>query len=119
MKEAKAIGRGLRISIKHALPIVREIKGKPLKKAKRFLNDLIEQRVSLNGKYYTKAAKNILLVLNSAEANAKQKDLNIEKLFVKMAKADKGYKFIRPKSRSKFAGRKAKVTHVTIILGER
>ncbi|MEM5802140.1 MAG: uL22 family ribosomal protein [Candidatus Aenigmatarchaeota archaeon] len=119
MNEARAVAKGLRISTKKSLVIANQIRNKPLAKAKRLLNDLISKKISLEGKYYTNTAENFLSVLKSAEANAQQKNLNIEKLFVKQAKVDKGYKFIRPKSRAKFAGRKAKVTHVTIVLEER
>jgi len=123
MGESKTVENALRISTKHALEICPKIKGNPLQKAKRFLNNLLAKKIGIKGKtkgkYYTNAAKNILSVLNAAEANAKQKNLNVEKLFVKQAKADKGYKFIRPKTRAKFAGRKAKMTNITIILEER
>jgi large subunit ribosomal protein L22 len=116
---AKAVQKNARISLKHALAICRAIRKKKLDKAKKFLQNLIEKKVSLNKKYYTKAAKQILKILESAEANAKNKNLNPEKLFVENARASKGEKFIRPKSRAKFRGRKAKSTNIEIILGER
>ncbi|MEM5882919.1 MAG: uL22 family ribosomal protein [Candidatus Aenigmatarchaeota archaeon] len=119
MKTASAILEDARISLKHSTIICKEIKNKKVDKAKKFLEMLIDKKISLDGKYYTKAAKQILEILKSAEANAKVKNLNPEKLFVKIAKADKGRVFIRPKSRWRFRGRKAKVTRIEIILGER
>jgi large subunit ribosomal protein L22 len=108
-----------RISLKHAIVICKNLKNKKVEKAKNFLKNLIEKKVSLRGKYYTKAAKKILEVLESAEANAKNKNLNLEKLFVKTAKADKGPTFIRPRSRTRFRGRRFKSTHITIEVEER
>jgi ribosomal protein L22 len=116
---ARAIQRNARISLKHAIILCKAIRKKKLEKAKNFLQNLIDKKVSLGKKYYTKAAKQILEVLENAEANAKNKNLNPEKLFVESARASKGEKFIRPKSRAKFRGRKAKSTNIEIILGER
>ncbi len=117
--QARAIGKNLRISTKHALILTKRIRNKPLSRAKNFLRNLILKKESIDGKYYTNAAKTILSVLESAEANAKRKNMNVEKLFLEVAKADKGSKFIRPKTRAKFAGRKAKSTNITIILSEK
>jgi large subunit ribosomal protein L22 len=108
-----------RISLKHSLVLCNELKRRKLDKAKKFLEDLISQKTSINGKYYTNASKKFLEILNSAEANAKQKNLNLEKLFIKSIKANKGEKFIRPKSRFKFRGREAKSTNIEIVLEER
>jgi large subunit ribosomal protein L22 len=116
---AKAVQKNARISLKHAIILCKAIRRKKLEKAKKFLEGLVNKKISLNRKYYTKAAKKILEVLESAEANAKNKNLNPEKLFVENARASKGEKFIRPKSRAKFRGRKAKSTNIEIVLGER
>ena len=88
-------------------------------KAKQFLNDLLNQKVNIDGKYYPNVTKTFLQVLNSAEANARQKNLDTEKLFVKIAKTDKARKFVRPKSRFKFRGREAKTANIEIVLEER
>jgi large subunit ribosomal protein L22 len=108
-----------RISLKHAIIICRNLKNKKIDKAKKFLNDLIERKISLDGKYYTGATKKILEVLENAEANAKEKNLNLERLFIKTAKADKGAGFVRPRSRARFRGRRIKSTNITIELEER
>lgn len=119
MKTASALLEDARISLKHSVIICKEIKNKKIEKAKKFLEMLIDRKISLNGKYYTNAAKKILEILKTAEANAKVKNLNSERLFVKIAKADKGRVFIRPKSRWRFRGRRAKVTRIEIKLEER
>lgn len=119
MKEiASASVSNARVSLKHSIVVCKQIKGKKVEKAKMFLQDLINKKINLNGKYYTKASKRILELIESAEANAKAKNLDVKKLFIRTAKADKGEKFIRPKSRWRFRGREAKSTNITIVLGD-
>ena len=38
---------------------------------------------------------------------------------MKVAKADKGYKYVRPKSLAKYRGREAKVTNISVVLEEK
>ena len=108
-----------RISLKHSVIVCKELKNKKLEKAKKILENLIDKKTDLNGKYYTNTAKKILEVLKNAEANARFKGLNLEKTFIKNMKVDKGFTFIRPKSRWRFRGRKAKSTNLEIIVEER
>jgi ribosomal protein L22 len=108
-----------RISLKHSLAICNAIRRKKLSSAKRLIEDLIDKKKSLDGKYYTKASKKFLEMLNSVEANAKQKNLNLEKLYIKKITANKGYRLIRPRSRFKFRGKQAKVTNLEIVVEER
>lgn len=119
MKTATVRIEDARISLKHSIVICKELRNKKVEKAKAFLENLINKKINLNGKYYTNAAKKILQALKEVEANAKVKGLNSEKIFIKQMKADKGPVFIRPKSRWRFRGRKAKSTHVTIVVEER
>ena len=109
----------VQISLKHAKILCNELNKKRVGRAKTLLEDLIANKKSLDGKYYTSASKKILEILKSAEANAMAKGLNTEQLFVSVAKADKGRTFIRPKSRFKSRGRRMKSTNVEIILEER
>jgi ribosomal protein L22 len=108
-----------RISFKSSLILSRELKGKRVGSAKQFLDGLINQTTNIDGKHYTTVAKTFLQLLKSAEANARQKNLDTEKLFVKIAKTDKARKFVRPKSRFKFRGREAKTANIEIVLEER
>ncbi len=62
---ARAFGTGMRISQKSASLVCRAIKNKPLTRAKRLLEDLKAERRSLEGKYYSKAVKAMLSLLNS------------------------------------------------------
>jgi ribosomal protein L22 len=83
------------------------------------LTEILSEKKSFEGKIFPKTTFAFLTLLNSAEANAKQKNLNTEKLFVRIIKADKGYRYVRPKSLAKFRGREAKVTNLSVILEER
>ncbi len=119
MKNASARFEEARISPKNSLILARELKGMNVEKAKKFLKDLVEQNNSLNRKYYTLTSKKFLEILENAEANAKQKNLNIDRTFVKVVRAGRAGKMMFPKSRSKFRGREAKSTNIEIILEER
>lgn len=90
------------------------MKGLSLEKAKNLLNCLLEEKISINGKFYKKCAEKFLEVLNQAEANAKQK--NMKNLFVKKIKADKGEKILRLKRKGI---RSAKSVNLEITLIEK
>ena len=119
MKKATARFDDARISFKQSMILCKEIKGKSVSKAKAFLENLIDQKTNLDGKYYPTTAQKFLEILKNAEANAKQKNLNLEKCFVKTVKADAGEIFTRPRSRYKLRGRKAKSSTILIELEER
>jgi len=118
-KTAVAKFENARISLKSSKIVCREIKGKKVERAKRMLADLVAGKHSLDGKYYTNTAKKILEVLINAESNAKVKAMDEDRLFINIAKADKGRTFIRPRSRSGRRGERAKMTNLEIILEER
>lgn len=111
--------KNARISFKNALIVLKKLRGKKLSKAKKFLERVYKGEESINGKYYTNTVEKILELLKSAEANAKQKGLDTEKLWIKNIKADKGEKRILAKSRFKFRGREGKSTHLYVELEER
>lgn len=119
MKTATAKISNAKISLKHSLVLCKYLKGKKLEKAKKFLEDLIEEKVDLKGKHYTKASKIFLQLLKSVEANAVQKGLNVEKLFIKKIKADKGLRFYRPRSLWHLRRQRAKAVHVEVEVEER
>jgi len=110
---------GEKISFKKSMELCRQLKGKSTSSAENFLQNLIDEKQSFNRKFYTKTAKGFLSLLKSAEANAKQKNMDTNKLFIRNIRSDKGEKFVRPKSKAKFRGRVAKITNLQIILEER
>lgn len=118
-KKGTAKFENARISLKSSKILCNELKGKRVDKAKAMLQGLVDGKRSLSGKYYTNTSKKILEVLKNAEANAKMKAMNEERLFISSIKADKGRTFIRPRSRSGRRGERAKMTHLEIILEEK
>ena len=118
-KTVNASFMGERISFKHSMIVADAIRKQPLAKAKNFLNEVIDEKKTIDGKIFPKATEKVLEVLKAAEANAKQKNMDTEKLFVKIVKADKAYKYVRPKSLAKFRGREAKVTNISVVLEEK
>lgn len=119
MKTALAKETSAKISLKHSLVLCKQIKGKKLEKARQLLEDLVNRKRSLDGKYYTKAAKKFLDILKTAGANAKSKNLAVEKLFIKNVTADKGEASLRPRTRWHLRGRRAKSTNIAITVEER
>ncbi len=114
---AKAYGRGLRISTKSAKKVSDLIRGKKLNAVKRLLRDLLEQKRSISGKYYTKAVSHILDLLESCEKNADSLGLDKKKLFVHCS-VHKGPNFRRRRRKAAF-GSTMKSTNVEIILIEK
>src|SRR3989338_3513818 len=114
---ARAFGTSMRISQKSASLVCRAIKNKPLTRAKRLLEDLKAERRSLAGKYYSKAVKNMLALLNSCEKNAEFKGLDADRLFVH-ASAHKGANIRRRRRKGAF-GSTMKNTNMEILLIER
>ena len=119
MKTATAKKPMARISVKDSVVIFKNIRNKNTKKAKSLLNNLINEKKSLDGKYYTGASKEILELIEQSEKNAESKGLDSEKLFIKEAKADKGLRYFLPKSRWSHRGKRAKICQLTITLEER
>jgi large subunit ribosomal protein L22 len=98
---ARASGRDLRVSPKAAREICKTISQMKLDDAKRFLQDVIDKKKAVPyrkhkkevshkaglddwyaGKYPVKAAREILKVLDSLEANAETRGLDLERLKV-------------------------------------
>ncbi|MBS3167846.1 50S ribosomal protein L22 [Candidatus Woesearchaeota archaeon] len=129
---AKVSGRSLNISTKMSVEICNYIRGKSLKQAKQMIQYTVDQeravpvrRYSWNrghrkgvgpGKYPVKAGTEFLNLFNSLEANAENKGLNVNSLYLVHAKADKA----EARWHSTRKGRtKMKNTHVELIVEER
>jgi len=136
---AKASGRELRISPKHAREVCAAIKGMKLDQAREFLEQVINKKKPVPfkrfnkkvphrrglqkaaaGRYPVKAAKKILEVLESAEANATYKGLDTENLKVIHAAAYPGMKIKRyiPRAMGRATPRFETLCHVEIVLGQ-
>lgn len=119
MKTAIARQTGAVVSLKYSRMLLKKIKNKRVGKAKSFLEGLLSEKVDLDGMYLTKTSEKVLEILKAAEANAKNKSLNVEKLFIKNAKADKPERRILGKSRHPHRGRVGKGASIEIIVEER
>jgi len=113
--EVKAAGIGLPLSTKKSTIVCRKLNKMKLDKAKKFLQDLIDKKADIDKKHYTKTAKEILNILESAEKNAQYKGL--ENLIIKTITAETGPNRIRMKRRRSF-GSRLKNTHIKIVLKE-
>lgn len=138
-RTAKAAGRELRISPKHAREICRAIKGRMLSEAKEYLRQVVDKKVSVPfrrhhggvghrpdlsgfhaGRYPVKAAREILGVLTQAEANAEYKGLVPEDLKIVHAVSQIGTRIKRyiPRAFGRATPRFQQLTHVEIVLQE-
>ena len=127
---AKALGKDLPISTKFSIEITRELRKKSVKKAKQILQDIIDMKKPIKitrftngvghkkgvksvGAYPVKAATHILKVLNNAQKNAENKNLEGEEAKIIHINAHKGttsYRYGRHR------GLQAKHTHIEIII---
>ena len=119
MKTATAKEINAVMSLKTLMELLREIKGKKVDKAKKFLQGLLDQKRNVDGQYHTKTARKLLGIVEAAEANAKNKTMNVEKLFIKNARADKAERRVLAKSRTPHRGRIGKSASIEIVVEER
>ena len=141
-KTALASGRDLRISFKAAREICATIKGMKLLDAKDYLENVIAMKEMVPfkrfykkqahhadklrrwrwfaGRYPVKAAKYILKVLENAEANAEDKGLDVSKLRIIHAAAQKGMKIKKyiPRAFGRSSPYFEQLTHVEIAVKE-
>jgi ribosomal protein L22 len=118
-KTVTALRPTARVSWKDSVKIFRKIKGKHVEKVKNFLNDLINQKRDIDGKFYTGATKEILSLIEEVENNADSLEMDREKLYLKEAVVNKAFTYMLPKSRWSHRGRKAKICQLKVTLEER
>ena len=138
-KTAKASGRELRVSHKHAREVCNTINGMKLNQAKDYLKQVIQKKKAVpfkrfnkhvghrhglekafSGRYPVNASTEILRVVESAEANAEYKGLDMESLRIVHASAYPGMKIKRfiPRAFGRSSPRYNTLTHVELILEE-
>jgi large subunit ribosomal protein L22 len=139
-KTAKASGREIKVSHKHAREVCKKIKGMNLTIAKAYLRDVMEKKKpvpltrynkkvghrhglvkSFSGRYPIKAAAKILIVIEAAEANAENKGLDTERLRILHAAAYPGTKIKRamPRAHGRTSPKNETLTHIEIVLDEK
>jgi large subunit ribosomal protein L22 len=99
--------KNLPISIKQSVEIARYLRGRGLAQSKAFLQDVIDKKRAVPfkrynrdvghkpgkiaaGRYPEKASGHFLLLLNSLEANAENKGLDVDTLIISEVIANKG-----------------------------
>jgi len=138
-KTVKASGREIRVSHKSAREVCKTIKGMMLTKAKQYLRDVMDKKRAVPftrfkkkaghrhglykayaGKYPVKATKQILKVLEGAEANAEYKGLDTDKLRIIHASAYPGMKIKRftPRAHGRATPKFETVCHIEVVLQE-
>ncbi len=139
-KTAKASGREIRVSHKSTREVCRTIKGMTLSNAKTYLTNVITKKQSIPftrfnkkaahrhgiekafaGRYPIKAAQKTLKILQSAEANAENKGLDLERLTILHAAAYPGMKIKRftPRAQGRSSPKYDTLTHIEIVLTEK
>ncbi len=108
--EAIAILRYARISPLKARLVLRQIHGKDVGEALYLLKVMPK-----------KAARIAENVLKSAIANAEQKGLDLDRLYIKKAVADRGPMFRKwiPRAHGRATMVRKRLSHITIVLAER
>lgn len=119
MKTAVAKELSAVISLKTSRLLLKEIKDKKVDRVKKFLEGLLNQKRDVDGQYHTKTARELLGVVKSAEANAKNKNMNVDRLFIVNARADKAEKRQLAKSRVPHRGQEGKSANIEIVVEER
>jgi len=139
-KTVKASGREVRVSHKNTREVCRTIKGMMLTQAKTYLRDVMAKKKAVPykrftkklghrhglekafvGKYPIKAAKQVLRVLEGAEANAENKGLDTDRLRIIHAAASQGMKLKRfkPRAQGRATPKFEILCHIEIALEEK
>lgn len=130
--QAKVVGKDLPISTKHSIEICRFIRGKNLHKSVEYLEKVSELKMAVPytrmnrgvghrsgkmgpGRYPEKAARHIIQLLNSLEANAQNKGLDVNALVIKKIIANKAAEPWHPGRHRRV---KMKRTHIEIVAEE-
>jgi large subunit ribosomal protein L22 len=137
---AKASGRDLRISPKATREICRTIRDMPLDEARQFLQDVVAKKRAVPyrrynkevshksgiqgwyaGKYPVKAARELLKILSSLEANAEVKGLDTERLKIIHAASHRGrvIKRYTPRAFGRSSPRFDMLCHIELAVEEK
>jgi large subunit ribosomal protein L22 len=109
--QAKAVAKWVRVSPDRARLVAREIQGKS-----------VDEALILVQFAKAKAARAIRKALESAVANAEHNyDMDVDRLFVREARVDKGpfLKRMKPRARGRADIIRRPTSHITIVVAER
>ena len=140
-KVARVMVKNQPVSLKYSTELIREIKGKKVSKAERFLNNILTHQEFLplrkyvrkighkkgNAKSFTKIgrypqnlAKTFLKILASLKSNADYKGLDSQNLLIVHGFASMGFSRTAFQSQGRISGkkRKRKSAHIEIVAVE-
>ncbi len=133
MHSASVSGRDLPISTKHAIVISKYIRGRKISWARDRLNEVLKFKTAVPftvrrkdighrkghmgpGRYPQKAAKEFIKLLNSVEANAQNKGLDANELYITTIVPNMASRPMHPGRQMRT---KMKRTHIDIIAEEK
>ena len=108
----------LRISQINAAKVCKFLNRKKFVESKKILSDVLNQKMKLNGKYYTRTTKELLDLLKQLEFNAMKKELDVDKMFLFIS-AHRGPTMHRARRRWRKMGSRLKSCHVQAILSDK
>ena len=135
---ARASGRDLRISPKHSVELLREIRGMMLNDALKYLDDVIAKKRPVPmkryndsqghkpgkgfgpGRYPVKVAKAVKKILLNVKNNAEQKGLDVDRLKIIHAAAHRGpvLRGYIPRAFGRATPFNEETTHIEIVVEE-
>ncbi len=129
---AKVNGKDLPISTKNSIEVCNFIRNKTVADSKRILQGVLEEKRAIPAKRFNKdrghkrgriaagiypknVCRQIMMLLESAEANAQNKGLNVDNLIIKSITVNKAS---APWRYGRFRRRKTKRTHISVVVEE-
>lgn len=103
------------ISQLNAVKVCKAINRKKFGDAKKILEEMLKEKTSLRGKYFTKTTEEILKLLNQLEKNARNKNIEANNLFLFIS-AHKGPTLHRARRRWRKFGSRLKICHIQAVL---
>lgn len=128
--QASVYGKSLPVSTKHIIEISNFIRGRTVQQSKNLLERVLEKKTAVPyvrfgaaghkpgigvGRYPQKATKEVLKMLKSLEANAQNKGLDVNKIYVKTIMPNRG------ETQPRYGRNRgtAKRTHLLIVAEEK
>jgi ribosomal protein L22 len=107
------------VSLKSSKIVADAIRGRKVDSAVRLLEDMMDEKRNIRGRFYTKTAAKFIELLKNAQSNAKVVGMDDARLHVYVARASKGRTFFRPRTKVGRSGEKAKLSNIEIVVGEK
>jgi ribosomal protein L22 len=113
-KDMVSASTTIRASPLHSVKVCRALNRKKFKVARKFVNDLVNEKADIEGKYYTKTSKEIQKFLKMLDANATQRGFTADDMRI-LISAHQGPTLYRGRRKRNF-GLKIKIAHIQAVL---